>query len=75
MPKTVRYSYLFKVSEYGDGTPFISLEARDSLPPELKDLLVAFNLKDGTKIERASEIASFLNANLADLALTNLVEK
>lgn len=61
--QTIRESCLFKVSEVGDGTPWISLEPRERVT-ELSKIL------KGTDIRRAKTIADFLTIDLADLAVT-----
>ncbi|CAG0935068.1 hypothetical protein TFLX_03893 [Thermoflexales bacterium] len=67
--RTIRGNFLFKVSEYGDGTPFIVLESRQS-QKELEKILVGFDLPNDTSLDRAKEIAHYLNQNLGDLQMT-----
>jgi hypothetical protein len=69
--RTVTGAVLFRVSEYADGTPWISLEPLRHLP-ELERLLVGFNLSPTVSVERAEGIARYLNANVEDVSLTFL---
>lgn len=38
--------------------------------PSLKDAFIGFDLPDGTTLEKAREIAEFMNNNLAGISLT-----
>ncbi len=67
--RTVRGNYLFKVSERQGGTPWISLETRTA-PAEFSGILVGFDLKPGTDIRQAEEVALYLNQHLGDLQIT-----
>jgi hypothetical protein len=67
--RTIRGDYLFKVSEYGDGTPWISLEARRG-DHELARVLIGFDLVPGADIRKAEVVARYLNDNLGNLAVT-----
>ncbi len=69
--RTERGDFLFKVSESADGTPWISLEPRTSIP-EFRKVLVGFDLKPGADIHHAENVARYLNDNLGNLALTFL---
>jgi hypothetical protein len=68
--RTERARYLFKVSEYGDGTCWISTEPIRAEVPLLENALLGFDLPDGTSFKRSHEIADFLNNNLADVTVT-----
>lgn len=71
--KTERADYLFAVKEYGDGTPWIMLELRQAPDlPCVGDGFLGFDLKEGTDIRRASEIARFLNQTIASVSHTDL---
>jgi hypothetical protein len=62
--------YLFKVSEYGDGSCWISTEPRDRDIPALKHALLGFQLRPGTTIKQAEEIAKFMNEHTTEVSLT-----
>ena len=70
MTERVRMS--FKVKEFPSGEPWICLE------PVKEDLIVlgngflGFDLAAGTKIEKAKEIAEFLEENIATISYTKL---
>ena len=66
--RTVRACYLFKVSEDGSGTCWISTEPVDGETP-LEHRVLGFDLPSGTSFEKAREIADYLNRNLASVAM------
>lgn len=68
--KTERADYLFKVSEYGDGTPFISMEPRGSGLRICEEGQILFDLKPDTTIEQAEEFAKLLNKNIEHVGFT-----
>ena len=68
--RTEHGDYLFKVSEYGDGTFWVSTEPRNKGVPMLRSALLGFGLPEGTTMKRAREIANFLNINLTDVSIT-----
>jgi hypothetical protein len=68
--KTEHGDLLFKVSEYGDGTFWISTEPRNKGIPALNDALLGFGLPDGTSFQKAHEVADYLNGNLTSVSLT-----
>lgn len=55
---------VFTVKESGDGVPYLYMEFYDHIPGLQKDP-PAFDLKPGTDMSKAREIAKFLNENLA----------
>jgi hypothetical protein len=67
--RTVHGDYLFKVSEYADGTPWISLEPQHS-QDEFKSMLIGFDLAPKTDLRKAEAVARYLNDNLGRLAVT-----
>jgi hypothetical protein len=86
MATTKRAQYLFRVSEFAPeiregsvaGTlriapvPFISTECRGVGGEQdvLEGDLLGFDLQNGTSMEKAEEIADFLNENLLSIAIT-----
>ncbi|NWA43846.1 hypothetical protein HX871_07130 [Pseudomonas reactans] len=54
----------FTIKETGDGTPYLYMEALDSIPNFPSDP-PAFDLPPGTDMKKAKEIANYLNSNLA----------
>ena len=75
MAKLHEYADLrFKVSEWEDGTPFLSpVETGASRNRLLNDkFLLAIHLKDGTTLEQAEEIVRHLNSYIAKIGITIL---
>ena len=74
MSSTDRSRYRFKVSEGGTSEDtwyaFISCEPMGPGIDLFRDGLLSFDLPRGTSIERAEEIAMFLNKNIAEIAYT-----
>ena len=60
----------FTVKEYGEGTPFIAIEPCGGDLALLRDGILALDLPEGTTLEQAHEIASYLNDNIESLAYT-----
>ena len=56
--RTERADLLFKVSEYGDGTCFISTEPRKGNLPIIGDAFLGFELQDPS-FENAHKVAKF----------------
>lgn len=70
--KTDRADYLFKVSQYGDGTPWIFLELRRSPNlPALGDGFLGLDLRPGTSFQEAKRIADFLNDHVECVTATS----
>lgn len=55
---------VFTIKESGEGVPCLNMEFHDSIPGLPVDP-PAFDLKPGTDMEKAREIAAYLNDNLA----------
>ena len=55
---------VFTIKESADGTPCLNMEFYDNIPG-LPDDPPAFDLPLGTSMEKAKEIAAYLNENLA----------
>lgn len=70
MAQTERFRYVFTVKEFGDGTPWIALEPYDGNLSCLGDSLLGFDLKAGTDIRKAQEIASLLNRSITTVVHT-----
>jgi hypothetical protein len=70
--RAARGRYLFKVSEYSDGSKWISLEPRYPPPPELTDFVFGFDLAPRIDMVRARAVAKFMNDNLNEMSLTTL---
>ena len=68
--RTERGDFLFRVSEFGDGTPWISTEPRDGGMPFLDHALLGFDLPKGTSLQKAEQIAEFMNKNLGNVSVT-----
>lgn len=71
--KTERADCLFTVKEFGDGTPWIMLELQRS--PGLRaigDGFLGLDLKEGTDIREAEEIARYLNRVVETISHTDL---
>jgi hypothetical protein len=67
---TDRGDFLFVVKEFGDGTPWIVAEPRRKTIPVFNDAIWGFDLPEGTTLEKAHEIADYMNHNLKSLAVT-----
>ena len=70
MTERVRMS--FKVKEFTDGQPWIFLEPVDEDLIVLGNGFLGFDLPNGTTIEKAKEIAEFLEENIANVSHTKL---
>ena len=70
MTERVRMS--FKVKEFTDGQPWIFLEPVDEDLIVLGNGFLRFDLPNGTTIEKAKEIAEFLEENIANVSYTKL---
>ncbi len=72
--RTEKQAVLFKVSDYEDGTPWISTEPRGAAPG-LHDIMIGFDLKNGTTQLEAQRIADYLNEKLSGLSVTFFDER
>ncbi|QQD56712.1 hypothetical protein MHB_0010845 [Pseudomonas fluorescens BBc6R8] len=54
---------VFTVKESADGVPYLHMEFHDNIPG-LQEDPPAFDLKPGTDLAQAKEIAKYLNENL-----------
>ncbi len=70
--KTDRADYLFKVSEFADGTPWISWEPRRGNLPLLENSVMGFGLTPGTTLREAEEFARYLNSRIQFVSCTAL---
>lgn len=61
--------FKFTVSEYGEGTPHIRAEPLGATLNVLQGLELIFDLKEGTALHEAQNIAGFLNENISFLDL------
>ena len=68
MPETEQASYVFTVKEDAKGTPSIMLEPRDGSLSCLGDGFLVLNLRPGTNIRKAQEIANVLNDGVAKIS-------
>jgi hypothetical protein len=67
---TDRATYRFTVKEYSDGTPWLMLEPLQADLPILRGGHLGIDLTDGTSIERAVEVARFLNERVKAVHFT-----
>lgn len=70
MAKTERAKYVFTVKEFSNGTPFIALEPLNKSITLPEEGFLGFDLPEGTDINKAKDIAKYLNKNLSNLTLT-----
>jgi hypothetical protein len=71
MMATTRAKCRFTVKEGAKGEPFIALELSEGIEfPAFGIGLLTFDLREGTTIERAGEIAEMLNRSVVATALT-----
>ncbi len=71
MTKTERGKYTFTVKETAGGRPWICLEPSGGGVNFPGDGSLGFDLPGGTDIEKAKEIARYLNNNLRELSFTS----
>lgn len=67
---TERAQYSFTVKEFADGTPWIAFEPLYQDIRNLPEGILGFDLPEGTSIEKAEEIASYLDANIDKVSFT-----
>ena len=73
MARTEKAEYTFVVQEFGDGTPWITLETSgESRLSILEDGIFALHLKPEADRAEAEKIAGYLNENVERLSFTNL---
>ena len=70
MEKTQRGEYKFTTKEYSEGTPWIAAEPLGNIINFPGDGFLGFDLKRGTDLNEAKEIAKFMNDNLSAISLT-----
>lgn len=70
MSTTERMAAAFTVKEFADGTPFIMAEPRSGGLQTLDGGFFAFDLPPGADEKKAREVAAYLNANVAGIAVT-----
>lgn len=70
MTTTQRSKYKFTVKEYSDGTPWIAMEPLEKAIEFQNEGLLGLDLQKGMNVERAREIAKYLNENISELSLT-----
>ena len=58
---TERAEYVFTVKEFGDGTPWITLEPRHQSLKSLGNSFLGLELNEGSTLQKAEEIARYLN--------------
>lgn len=70
--ETDRARYVFKVSQYADGTPWIATEPVDGDLAVLTPVkgFLGFDLRTGTTFEQAEEIAKFMNEHIEAISCT-----
>lgn len=71
---TDRGKFLFRVAEYSGGVPWIMTDpfhTKDRLPI-LKGGFIGFDLKPGTTIEQAEQVARYLNDHIESITTTLL---
>lgn len=70
MADTEIEKFTFTVKEGVSGDPFIALEPLYQKFPSLKGSFLTLNLPDGTSIEKAEEIARYLDDNIESVGFT-----
>jgi hypothetical protein len=64
-------SFLFRVKEFGDGTPFITAEPRRITTTLVgDDAFFSFELNKGITLTQAEKIADYLNENIDMVTFT-----
>ncbi len=72
MSTTHRARYVFTVKESGEGKPWIAFEPLRKDIDALNNVLLGFDLPEGTTYQKASEVAKYLNENISELHYTEL---
>lgn len=68
---THRTEYRFTVKEFESGTPWLMLEPmRGPDLPLPKNAFLGLDLKEGTTLEEAQEIARYLNRQVRSVSMT-----
>jgi hypothetical protein len=70
MADTEIEKFTFTVKEGVSGAPFIALEPLYRNFPSLEGSLLTLNLPNGTSIEKAEEIAKYLDDNIDSVGFT-----
>ncbi len=69
---TQRGEYVFDEKEYDDGTPWIMMTPWDEDLSILKGGFIGFDLKPGTSVEEANELAERLRRIVTGVSYTDL---
>ena len=73
MVKSETVEYVFTVKEGGGGHPFIACEPRDGELSILgKNAFLSLRLKTAISIEKAKDIANYLNDNIEGVSTTRI---
>lgn len=73
MARTERAQYRFVVKEFGDGTPWITVEPTESTAlSNLEGGILGIHLKPDTDTAEAERIAAALNEQVVQLSFTDL---
>ena len=72
MAKTERAAYRATVKEGNSGVPFLMFEPMAGNLPFLSDAFVALELRPGTTLDEAQELARQLHLRVEGLAITRL---
>lgn len=70
MAQTERAAYRAVVKEYADGAPFLALEPMVENISLLDGVLAALELRPGTTLEEARDVAGILDRVVVGLAVT-----
>lgn len=70
MAQTERAAYRAVVKEYSDGAPFLALEPMVENISLLDGVLAALELRPGTTLEEARDVAGILDRVVVGLAVT-----
>ncbi len=64
--------FLFAVKEHATGTPFIMLQPRHDNLSVVGDGFLSLELREGTSMRQAKEIAQHLNDNIEHVSYTHI---
>lgn len=67
---TERNEYHFAVKEFNDGTPWIAFEPLQGNLAILKGGMLGFDLREGTTLEEAHQLASLLHEKVNGVSFT-----
>jgi hypothetical protein len=72
MNDTIREPYVFRVTNFESGTPFVAIDALERTLPCFSKGHIAFDLRPGISQEEAERFAQLLNAHIVSISYTSI---